>query len=847
MNPYTAAINPPKTKALYTGGLPFAQAMVLHTTLRYSFKILCWILALLLLLWISVWSYITLNKASIIKKVTSKVNDRVNGQVTIGDLDASFFRTFPFPSVQLSDVRIRDSMYSEHKHEFLIAKKLFVRIELKSLFTNNPEVGKVIVEKGSIYLFTDTAGRNNLYILKSKNASEAELKQSTPTYPDFTLKDMKVVFESQERNKFHYLDIKKLKAVVDNKKEYSFISMNTELLVHSLAFNTAKGSFVQNHSLKGKFELKINSGTKEIFVNSSNLKINNHPFSITAKFDPKSVMPEFNFFIETKQINYKVASAMVTPVIKQKLDSFNIERPFDLNVKVEGLMKQRNKSKVTAIMQVINNTVTSPIGTFNNCSFTGVFSNELNKNLPRTDDNSGLSFTKFTGTWESLPLKAGIIEITNLKDPFLTCDLKSEFPLTAVNDLTGSATMKFTQGSGKMDVLYKGPIGKNDSARKDASIFGNVSFEKAIIKYTPRNLSLTNCSGTLEFKDKDVLIHRLKASVGSSDLLMNGSVKNLVSLIDKNPELLVLDWNIFSPKINLSDFKPFLAKRAAVTVQTPASVKKGLLKTANQIDKMLKDGNVHLSLKAKEMFYKKFTADNVAADVVLMESKIILNNVSLNHAKGNVALSGSLREAGEFNNMLLQVNIIDVDIPKIFHSFDNFGQDAITDKNMRGTLSANVSIAGALTDKAEFSKEGLSGIIDFSVKNGELINFEPIQKISKSAFKNRNFSDIRFAELKNIIEVNGSAFKINHMEIRSTAFSLFVEGIYDAKKGTDMSIQVPLSNLKKRDADYEPVNKGRSGASIRLRAKTGEDGKLKISWDPFKKSLKNQKKELAIE
>jgi hypothetical protein len=81
------------------------------------------------------------------------------------------------------------------------------------------------------------------------------------------------------------------------------------------------------------------------------------------------------------------------------------------------------------------------------------------------------------------------------------------------------------------------------------------------------------------------------------------------------------------------------------------------------------------------------------------------------------------------------------------------------------------------------------------------------------------------------------------MEIQSTVITMFVEGIYDVKKGTDLSIQVPLSNLKKRDEDFKPKNKGidsKTGISLRLRAKTGDDGKAKISWDPFKAALRNK-------
>jgi hypothetical protein len=117
-----------------------------------------------------------------------------------------------------------------------------------------------------------------------------------------------------------------------------------------------------------------------------------------------------------------------------------------------------------------------------------------------------------------------------------------------------------------------------------------------------------------------------------------------------------------------------------------------------------------------------------------------------------------------------------------------------------------------------------------------------MEKIRVSVLKNRDLSDIRFASLQNQLDIDSTTLVIHRMEINSTAFILFAEGTYDLKTGTDMSLQIPLNNLSKnRNQDIPPDakgNDGKAGPSVRLRARTGDDGKLKISWDPFKKALK---------
>jgi hypothetical protein len=75
-----------------------------------------------------------------------------------------------------------------------------------------------------------------------------------------------------------------------------------------------------------------------------------------------------------------------------------------------------------------------------------------------------------------------------------------------------------------------------------------------------------------------------------------------------------------------------------------------------------------------------------------------------------------------------------------------------------------------------------------------------------------------------------------------------VEGIFSFNKETDLIIQLPLSNLSlKEDKDIVPEKIGvnqEAGASIYLRARAANgQEKVKITYDPFKKGLKELRKE----
>lgn len=134
--------------------------------------------------------------------------------------------------------------------------------------------------------------------------------------------------------------------------------------------------------------------------------------------------------------------------------------------------------------------------------------------------------------------------------------------------------------------------------------------------------------------------------------------------------------------------------------------------------------------------------------------------------------------------------------------------------------------------------------VDFLLRDGALINYEPVKKLQRFVFKKRDFDNIRFAELKNRLEIDNQEIKINRMEIQSTVMSMFVEGIYNQKGGTDISIQVPLSNFKRRRADYNPENIGvdkKGGSSLFIRGRPGDDGRIQFKLDLFRKFAREKK------
>ncbi len=795
--------------------------------LHFTFRIIGVIAALVICMWLFLWAYISYNKTGIIENVKIRINRQVNGKVEIGNLATDFFHHFPNISIRFSDVSIRDSLWNRHHHEFFKAEKIFMRLNFFSLFTGNPGISKITVENALIYYYTDTLGYSNFV-----KANESTEKNKRNEIPDLLFKSTRFIQDYPGHNKYHDVDLREMECKVKTGDSGYILKIDLNALVHGLAFNTGNGSYLKEKNLKGKFELRITKA-KEIQFNKIKLNIDNQPFFFSGFFLTTKNQPSFSLSILTKKIDFNKVISLLTQTTQQKFKSFNILQTIDVSADLNGSTDYKTIPLANINFSVRDVDIETPVGRFNNCSFTGSFTNEVDKTKPRLDKNSMFAIKKFTGKWENIPLTANEIEVSNITEPFLKCDVHSAFDLVGLNDLTGSNSIQFINGNGKMDIVYKGSLVNNDTI--ETVLNGNIRLKNAAIKYLPRQMVLKNMEGNFVFKNKDLFIEQLNAEAGATVLNMSGAIRNLVELIYKDPEKLTLEWNISTAYLDLADFISFLGKKNKATLKRSSGNNK-LFITGNKIDRMLEHGTAILKIQAGKVNYKKFTATNVTTSISSLQNDIILNSAKLNHAGGAIVMSGSLSDNGSINSIKLRSTVSNVDIPSLFHAFNNFGQDAITEQNMKGQLTADISLRASLSDKAVIDKSSLTSMVNFSVVNGELNDFEPLQKVSETMFKKRDFSKVQFAELKNKLEIKGSAISFNKMEIRSNVFTMFVEGVYDSKKGTDMSIQVPARNLKKIADNDIIINKGKAGLNLRLRAKTGDDGKLKISWDPFRKA-----------
>jgi len=795
--------------------------------LKLTLKIVGILIGVILILWIGLAAYVYSNKQELLQTITEQLNEDLNGKLTIERMEPSLIQGFPGISVSLENVLLRDSLWNQHKHDLLNAKNVFIKIDAFSILTGSPTIKDIRIRNGAIYLFTDSSGLRNTDIFRKRDTTAAG-GGGKKRINRVLLDNVALTIDDKLKGKLFKFNINDFAGNINYTAEGWKGRVKLKSKVESFAFNVKRGSFLKGKTLNMDIDMMYNDADYLLTIPEQEISIGNDDLDIGGgfKFAPNS--SDYKLTIKAKSILYKDALTLLSSHVTKKLKLYGVKNPINVQASLRGKLKRGGEPFIDVSWVVDDNQLSMAGETITACSFTGSYSNEWIKGGPRNDPNSVIVFNNMKGKFYDIPFVADSIRISDLRNPVFTGRFRSSFPLTKLNNVFGSSTFLFNTGKANLDLIYKAPFNQNDKGQR--FIYGSIRVQAAKATYKPRNLSLQDMQLVMNFKGRDLYINNIKLRSGSSSIAMSGAVKNFSNLYYSDPQKMLINWQVRSPQINLNEFMVFLARRNA-GVKNPEAASKSVQKMSGSLDQILAQASMGMNLSIDKVIYKKFVATNVRGGITLKQSGIALNNLSLKQGGGSVTVTGNIDQTGKVNRFNIDSKINNVNVEKLFYAFDNFGQDAITSQNLRGTFFGGTSISGSMSDNGTIVPRSFRGNVAFDIRNGALVNFEPMTKVGNFAFPNRNFSDIRFTSLKNTLNIQGNKVIIPPMEIRSTVLNIFVDGVYSFTTGTNIAIRIPLRNPKK-DEPIRPrdLKKDRDlkGIVINLRALDGENGKVKF-------------------
>lgn len=806
--------------------------------LRFTLRGLAMLVVLQIIFCLGFIWYVNSHKKEVLAMVTGKLNENLNGKLAIGSMEPTFLEAFPRISLHLKNVTIRDHLFQKHHQTLLQAGDFDMALDAIAFLRGTVEIYKISISDASVNLYTDASGYSNSAVFKS-NSKKADGSTSYPELRKFELDHVNLTIDNRSKNKLFQFEIDHINGNMNTGSDGWKARFSLKALVKSLAFSTEKGSFIKGKKVEGNFDIRFEKPKDRIVISQNKLEIGEENFKISAEFvKTKSNTTDYAIHIVNDEILWRNAEHLLTSNIYSKLDLFNFSDPIAVKCDISGNFDIEGDPLILVRAKIKDNELTTPGGLVTDCNFTGIFTNNNISEKGFNDANSAIKFENFKGVYAGMPFSMRHAAILNLEKPIAKGDFKSTFELRQLAHIIDARLVRFSKGTADVNLSFNADI-VNYSIAKPI-VTGTVAVKDGDIQYMPRQLKFTKTSVLLNFMNDDLLIRNLHLQSGKSIIDMQGEIRNFLNLYYSAPEKVVLTWKVNCPEIHLAEFIKFLGKRSVS--KKPAQPKKNADFTED-INTFFEKSRVSIALRVKKLYYNKFLATNVRADIWLADSGIMVKNGGLSNSNGLIDFSAKLTQQDKINHYLINARVKDVNVSQFFAAFDDFGLESMHSKNLNGVLSAQSNLSGKITDNGQLVPNTMSGTVAFNLNNGALINFDPIRKIGKYAFPLRDMNTIVFRDLNGKFAIAGEKVTISPMQVNSSVLNMDVEGLYSFGKGTSINVSVPLRNPEKdkgiTDADALAKRRER-GVVVRLLAADDETGKVKIKLVSKKTQLEEK-------
>lgn len=749
----------------------------MKTLKRVFFYLLVITAALLTALTVSVFLF----KDRIIHQFIVEANKHINTPVTIGKMDISIFQNFPQMAIVLSDVYVEDS--HEGKYPLLTAKTISFQLNPIEVWKGNYTIRGLTIKESETNLKVNAKGKNNYTILKEDDSNtngalkfglkNVKLEHARVRYINLT-SQLELIFTSQE-----------LLASIESSENKFNIDNEGELTTEKISIDG--NSFLDGKSFDVKSNLVYDDVRKIISLNPSTLNLKGTAFKVKGDYRWKEKdLVDFTVIGEDADIQTLLSLLPVTTA--STFTKYKSKGDVYFNAKLKGEISRTQSPSLSIDFGFKNATIYHPDykTKFEEASLQGSFASSAISD-PR---QAVLILKNINGKLNDETFNANFI-IQDFKDPDIICDFKGRIDAASIQEIYPTEDLKDLKGSLLVDVSLEGKIQllKNKATAQRVSTRGTIDLEDINLKYGSDEIPLRHLQGGLQFSNNDLALSNVSAMVGNSDVLLNGFFKNVITFLLFENQPIGIETDL---KSNFLDVDQLFA----IGFGKPSTGK-------NQEYEFSISRNINLNFNCdvRSMRYKRFTAHDLKGDLLVKNEVAVSRNIKLKTMGGDLIVTAIVdaknRKAIDVVSSL-KLNGIHVD--SIFYVFENFDQDFIQHKHLRGQAIADVSLEMTLNQNLKLFSETLIADIGASIKNGELNNFEPMKKLNRY-LDDEGLSKLRFSELKNDIHIEKKTIYLPPMDVHTNVTDIKVSGTHTFDQQIEYHIMAPLRNKKKLDGE----------------------------------------------
>jgi hypothetical protein len=759
--------------------------------------------------------------------LVNKLNENINTKVEVSKMHFSLLKRFPNASIEFKNVTVFSSNNYQHHisdtlpNELLKSKYIILEFNILDLINKRVTLNEIGLKNARIQFLRNAKGQANYDILKHDTAKSLF---------SFDLKKLKIVESS-----IIYIDKKELlvmdqnvsKLIINGSLNNKIISgdVYAKMVFNKLSLHNV--IYLKNKSLEASIKVKYENEC--ISFQSDPITLSNIKLKANGSYTIKSKYLVLKYQVKSQQLEDLVSL----------YEPFRSDLSKNIRLKGEyssyGIM-QWNLNKAFPSFTVMSK--------FNNVSLHDIkndfqlqnISADVVMNMSTISPSTAyLQIKSFDTYSDSLTLNcSGIIK--NYIHPVIDVKANLKGQANAINKFF-KGSVQFKGGTFDLHVACKGDIDKTRPFEEnnffDWLYKGTATVSDANVLFVKANQNISDINTDIEF-DKDILFNKLSFTIDSNTFNFNGNLTNYAESF-KTMSNFYVNGN--------------LSSKSVIIKQSGSS-------DDNFLIPLFKPNFITLSLNLDIAYLNIFNQDfnNVIGSLNKDENTFELNKAKLEYLSG-LGYIEQARLSYIDNHFTLSAisKLSKTSIKDLFRAYDNFGQNTLTYKNIDGSLSGNFNFYSEYSNTFVFLPDKMMLEADFEISNGKLVNFEPLESLSKF-IEISELKNVKFSNLKNSISIKNSLITIPLMDVRSSACDFSVFGTHNFDNEYEYHIKIMFSELMQKKyaasieknnefANVQPDEESKKNLYLKI---AGKNLDYKISYDR-KEAINNIKQDLKKE
>lgn len=748
--------------------------------LRKVFKAM----VVLLLLTVTFFSLAVIVGFALEKAVKQRIVEEINEQVTVpikvkGGIELSLIRHFPSASLIFRSVEVEDRL--RKNKQLMTAQEFSLLCNIFSLFKNETEFTRVVVKNGNLFMFEDEQGKNNYNIIKK--ISDSDSKQSI-RLTKAELKNIHFTYESRHQRTIVEALVKNV-ALKGNFSDTQFnVDVAGKLLVKQIAVGGEK--YVNDKNVALDVSMQVNTVTNQYSFTRGKLEVERTAFTVTGFFALLKNATQIDFTLSNAGKDVRELVTLLPENIRSTFAETEGRGEYAIEADVKGNISNVSYPKISVRAVLKDNEI--KFGSYNK------FLKQVNATATYESDEKGnnqLVISNFNCIFNNLPFHFRLT-LTNLSNPSFDFYANGVLPLSELSSFIPDSILQEPDGKIYFHQFHLTGKKSDFTSTDESSLRGSGEFRLEEVEFRQNGITYGNINGLLKYENQQIDASDFTLNFLGTDISFSGNIYNLLAFVynlsskrTANDVVLGVNGKVSMNTFNLSGIIDAYDRKSRPLTQQKQKV--------NIRDVFNMQGNLQLAIE--KFVYRQMKFNKLRTNLQMAPGILRINSLDAQAMQGEVRAQGVVSFTPDNAlNINCDVSAIEMDVPEIFKQCENFGQTTLTDKHLKGTISASLTMNATWLAYKELDQNSLSAIVDFSIKKGRLIQFEPLRAASKF-IRVEELEDIRFADLNNTIKIGGKRIDIPQFEIKSSALNLIFSGYHYFDNTIDYHIKVNLHKL----------------------------------------------------